>query len=377
MKERNYGLDLYRICCMFLITTIHILGYSNITEAVPYTNFNFYLIYLIKVLQSFSISGFVLISAYFLVSKKSSVQSSVKKVVSFELQTIFYSVLIMVLSILLISTSVSKSNLLKSFFPMLTNHYWYPVNYAFLLLVSPILNKFIYVLSERALKILVIGIFALFGFVNLNPFFTAGIYVGHDSHSFLWFVCLYFIAAYIKLYGINCKISVPLLSFIISGSILFTLYLFEGNIFGLRVKFEFIHSILQKVDLLSYNSLFPLIFTVSSFVLFSKINFKLPQAGAKVWSFTMPAVYVVYLLQEHNAVREKFWEVINIERWATSPCLILIMLAIFLVLLAVSVILYICFYFANKLFISKVSQKIELLIINALKKFKLTDDLNS
>jgi surface polysaccharide O-acyltransferase-like enzyme len=79
MKERNYSLDLYRIICMFLITTIHIFGYSNIMDSVSYTDFNFYFINFIKTLQSFSINGFVLISAYFLVNNKVSINSTVKR----------------------------------------------------------------------------------------------------------------------------------------------------------------------------------------------------------------------------------------------------------------------------------------------------------
>ena len=368
MKERNYGLDLYRILCMFLITTIHIFGYSNITEAVPYTHLNFYFINFIKVLQTFSISGFVLISAYFLVSDKISVKTSVKKIVSFELLTLFYSILILLLSLIFITTNVSKMNLLKSFFPTITNHYWYPVNYIFLLVVSPFLNKFVYALSKKQLKAIVLIIFVGFAFLTINPFFDADVYVGHYSHGFIWFICLYFIAAYIKLYGITIKNKFVFIAFAISGIVMFALYLYRNNIFNLREEYKFIYDIIQKLELLSYNSILPLIFTISSFVLFSRIKFKIPQKGVKIWNYIVSSAYVVYLIQEHNVVRDSLWSFVNIKSWATSPYLIFITIAVFMVLLAIAMILHLCFCGANKLYLNKLGKAKENLFVKILDK---------
>ncbi|MBQ9117946.1 MAG: hypothetical protein IJY11_01950 [Clostridia bacterium] len=220
MKERHYGLDLYRILCMFLITTIHI-DYVDMISFTPYTHFNFYLVSLIKTLQTFSISGFVLISAYFLIEKKTSAKSSIKRIVSFEIQMVFYSIVIMLLSLLFISPNLTGWDIFKTFCPLLSNHYWYPVAYLCLLFLSPFLNKLIYVLNKKQLKILVCGIFVVFSLFSLDISFISAVYVGHETHSILLFVALYFIVAYIKLYGVNNKKTLATIAFIVSGYVCF------------------------------------------------------------------------------------------------------------------------------------------------------------
>ena len=78
---------------MFLITTIHIIGYSNLS---PNNAYNAFFVDLLEVLQYFSISGFTLISGYFLCNK----ESTERKTVSFVLQLSFISILILFSSLL-------------------------------------------------------------------------------------------------------------------------------------------------------------------------------------------------------------------------------------------------------------------------------------
>lgn len=115
MKTRNIALDLYRIFCMFLITTIHMVNYSDLMTVIPGGHLNFWLVNGIQVLQVFSISGFTLISAYYLVDKP----FRLRRILRFALTVIFFSVVIYLLSLILVRPGFSVLLAAKSFSPLL------------------------------------------------------------------------------------------------------------------------------------------------------------------------------------------------------------------------------------------------------------------
>lgn len=314
MKTRNTALDVYRILCMFLITTIHIINYSGLMEALPDRHLNFWLVNGIQVLQVFSISGFTLISSYYLVDKP----FRLNRILRFAMMVIFFSIVIYMLSLVLVGRNFSLLLLVKSFFPLTTYHYWYPVNYLFLLALSPFLNKLIGTLTQK--KLLVgLGVLALICSVyfHLNPFTDAATFLGHHTHNLLWFVLLYGIA------------------------------------FGLVDSYPIIRKLLQKVDLLSYNSVLSLLFTVSSFVLFTQIRLTPPKWLAKALTFTVPAVFVIYLFQEHNAIWDALWALVGIKGWAESYWLVPMMLACFGALFAIAVGIHLLYRLCDKLLLAK------------------------
>ena len=88
----------------------------------------------------------------------------------------------------------------------------------------------------------------------------------------------------------------------------------------------------------------------------------------------MPAVFVIYLIQEHEAVRATLWNVVNITKWAESVWLIPIILLVFIVLFVIALLLNTIYQLAHKLFINK----IETAIVDAYDKtsHKINDKLS-
>ena len=64
--DRHIGIDIYKIFCCFLITTIHLFGYSNflLTEDISFANFT--VAGLISSANIIGTSGFVFITGYYL-----------------------------------------------------------------------------------------------------------------------------------------------------------------------------------------------------------------------------------------------------------------------------------------------------------------------
>ena len=354
MKERNYSLDIYRLLCMFLITTIHIIGYSDLITFIPWNHLNFYIVEFINVLQFFSISGFTLISAYFLVETT----TTTKKIISFEIQLLFYSVLIFLIS-LFVSTDGFSVNMLKSFFPILSNHYWYPVNYILLLIAAPWLNKIIRMFSKKELFLVIIFLSIVSSvFFQLNPFFDSLIYLGHKSRGLLWFVLLYLIAAYIKLYGVKTPNKTGKILFLISAVITGGALMLYDGAFNLVDKLPIIKKLYEYFDVLSYNSLLGLLLTVSSFIIFVNMKISVNKTVAKIFKVVTPSLFGVYLIQEHTVVREALWDFVSIKDWAQSYWLVLIIILIFICLLVCSVLLQAIYKALHKLFINKIEERI-------------------
>ena len=350
MKTRNVALDVYRILCMFLITTIHIINYSGLISAVPRGHLNFWLLNGIQVLQVFSISGFTLISAYYLVDKP----FKLNRIIKFALTVIFFSVVIFVAAMVLVRPGFSVMLALKSLFPFTTYHYWYPVNYLFLLALSPFLNRLIGTLSQKKLLwgIVVLSVICSVYF-HLNPFTETEIFLGHHTHNMLWFVLLYVIAGYLKRYGVKRPKLMGAGVFCLTGCLLFGLHAIKNNAFGLAEAYPVILKLLDKVDLLAYNSVLSLLFTVSSFVMFTQMKLTPAKRFSKAMAFTVPAVFVIYLFQEHNGIRDALWEFVNITAWADSYLLVPVMIGCFVGLFAVAAALHLLYRLCDKLFLSK------------------------
>lgn len=105
-------------------------------------------VYLKTFVTTFSIPGtdiFVLISGYFMINSK----PSIKRVLLVWTQMLFYSLGIYVILIVFRLTPFSIGDLLKSFFPVSFNQYWFMRVYFYLVLCFPFLNALINRLSKR------------------------------------------------------------------------------------------------------------------------------------------------------------------------------------------------------------------------------------
>lgn len=362
--KRNISLDLYRILCMFLITTIHIVGYSNLTDVIPHNHFNSYVILVLQVFQKIAINGFILISAYFLVSAK----TATKKIISFWLQLLVASVCILLISVIFVSPNLPISLLAKSLFPILTNHYWYPTNYIILLLFVPFFNKAILAMDKRQFKVCIVLLAGVATFFfHVNPFFNPEIYIGHESHSLLWFFTLYFIGAYLRLYGVSVSRWIVWCTLLLSGILLLGSIALENNaLFNITGSFSFVKKVINHMHLTQNNSILALLFTVCSFVIFKNMNLPSSKALSAIFAFLAPTVFGIYLIQEHDAIRQFLWDTVHIEQWATSYGLFAIMIGIFLCIWAFSILLYLFYQLMHKLFVNK----IEDCIVNYWEKIK-------
>lgn len=350
-KPRNIGIDFYKILCSFFITMIHLLGYSNLLASADITKSNFVFAGLIEAASIIGVNGFVLISGYYLSANPKNAERPVvvKRIVSFLLRVEFISILIFIVSFC-IFREIKLSVLFKSVFPVLGQHYWYVFNYLVLLIFMPYLNRFINAVSRSELKRLLLCIILIGGvFLKLDIFYDSEVFLGHASHGILWFVTLYLSAGYLRKYGVkNWVLCGPVL-------LLISFVLLAANVF-LKVRFP----VVEQLGLGNENSVLGWTATVSSFVLFQRMNKEVSKKANSFLKFVASATFIVYLFQEHEAVRSHLWRFIDVLRFANAPTytLLLVIAGTFLGILAVSMVIEALYLGAKKIVLDKLTNAV-------------------
>ena len=127
-KKRNIGLDILRITSMLMILVLHYLGKGQLLNDENVDGINYYLFYFMESFAIVAVNCYVLISGYFLVESK----FKLSKVAKIWGETIFYSISIYILIIIASAEKFNLKDAIKSFFPIITNQYWFVYIYIYI-----------------------------------------------------------------------------------------------------------------------------------------------------------------------------------------------------------------------------------------------------
>lgn len=197
--ERKKNIELLRSISMLLVITLHALGHGGIMGLYKFGQTGYFVSELMKTFCMVSVDCFVLITGYFLVESKMHLSRILKLI----LQVEFYSILCLLLTRYVFHQIIVIKDVFHVLFPLTSRQYWFATDYAVLLTLSPLLNKLIHALSKREHVVTNTILVTLFCVIP-TFFFWSRATLG-NGFEFTWFITLYFIAAYIRIYGINWK----------------------------------------------------------------------------------------------------------------------------------------------------------------------------
>ena len=199
-KKRNIGLDSLRIISMIMIVFLHYLGKGGLLDIKNTSNAYHIIYYFIEALCIIAVNCYVLISGYFLIKSK----FKWKKVLQLWLETLFYSIFVYVIIVVLGLKEVDIKGIIKSLFPIVTKQYWFINIYLVMYILSPFLNKLINNMNKKEYQKLLIILIICFSIISVFP----DAYTLDSSHGYgiIWFICLYLIAGYIRIYDIPKKL---------------------------------------------------------------------------------------------------------------------------------------------------------------------------
>lgn len=158
-NERNHGIDLLRILCMFSIVLLHVLGEGGVGQKVIQHSKNYYAYLSLRFLNEFAVDAFGMISGYVMYKSR----PKLSRLILLWFEVLFYSAGISALFILFNRSSIpsARAELYSMLLPITGNRYWYMSSYFGLFFFIPVLNAGIEKLSKHELQNTIVGLFIL------------------------------------------------------------------------------------------------------------------------------------------------------------------------------------------------------------------------
>ena len=190
-KQRQSNIELLRIISMVLVMVLHVnffaLGYPTEEEFSNSPAGGFTRI-LFQMISIGSVNTFVLISGWF------GIHPTMKGLVSFLFQCIFFFYGIFIVMILLGKCTPTFSNIeVTLFFKS-----WFIQNYLILFFVAPAINV---MLEKMEKSMFAFSLFGLFAIELVYDFLSFGERLFGAGYSALHFILLYMLASYVRKYG--------------------------------------------------------------------------------------------------------------------------------------------------------------------------------
>lgn len=289
--ERNYGLDLLRIISMCFVITMHILDHGGIFFNVPFFSANYKIAWAIELIAYCAVDCFVLISGY----ADSSPRTKYAHIIFLWMEVFFYSVAIT--GVFQVATHGIKGiETLAAFLPVTTKQYWFFTAYFGMFLLTPFLKKAVKAINkEEAVPALIL----LLVFYTILPIANTELFGLNLGYSVLWFSVLYITGGIIREHSLFAKTGIKKL-LLATGILIAAIWLGKYGIESVLIRKYGLHNSYER--LVSYTS--PLIFALA--VLFLLIFRQIQPASGlkKVIEKITPLVFGVYLIQDHNLIRE-------------------------------------------------------------------------
>lgn len=187
LATRSSNIELLRIVSMILIVAHHFSIHAPWPDGIV---LNDALVCVLGFGGKLGVNCFVLITGYFMVNSRFKSLSFLRVF----LQTLFYSVGILLLFELFLPSIVNDFSPIRFILPSTSGLYWFVTCYLVLYCFIPFLNRLMHVLSCGALSLLCTVLFIIFSILpTLTTFNPAG-------SNFTWFVVLYCFGGFIRLW---------------------------------------------------------------------------------------------------------------------------------------------------------------------------------
>lgn len=312
-KERNSNLELFRVIVMLLIVAHHYVvnsGLFQIMDSAPLSGNSLFL-YLFGMWGKTGINCFVLITGYFMCKSEISINKFLKLL----LEVFFYEVVIYFIFLI---TGIVEFNL-KSFIyaviPLGNVGRGFTTSFIFFYLSIPFLNILIKNMNKKQHLLLLFYSLFVYTLWAFYPFIV-------DFNYITWFIILFFISSYIRLYTIKYDNDVKFWGWVTFFSVCISV----SSVILLKVldiwcPYKFMQD---------SNSIMALVVGVSSFMLFKNIKIR----QSKLINMMGASTFGVLLIHANSdAMRQWLWrDTLNNVAWFDSPYLCIhAMISVFVV----------------------------------------------
>lgn len=306
-KKRMANMEALRLLAMMMVVSLHYLAKGELLEKLAGTlSAKGHAAWILESFSIAAVDAYVLLSGYFLLETG----FRCRRIISLVLQVLFYTCL---LPVLLAATGIlpvdkiTVYSILQCIFPINMLHYWFVSAYVLLFLFTPVLNAAVHAMKKEQLRGAIILLLLMESLSKtIIPVRLELDNLGYDAY---WFMVVYLIAAYIRLYGISFlekkegRADRAALCYITLCFGMYGLTMLIRGAYFLTGQFE---NFMESAY--GYNHLLTIGAAVSLFYIFKNREFKETKLMAFICK-TAPCSFGVYLLHEQVNVRYEwpFW----------------------------------------------------------------------
>lgn len=189
---RNVGIDLLKISAMLAVVVLHVLKQGGVLDCVSIKSINYDVAWLMECTAYCAVNCYAIVSGFVGIDAKHKYTS----IMMLWVQVAFYTILTLIVFIIAFPDTVTKSDVIRSFLPVMNADYWYFTAYFCLFFFMPFLNEGLKKIGKRELTVIVIVIGVLFS--------ARGLFLYKDAfdldrgYGVLWLVYLYIVGGFIK-----------------------------------------------------------------------------------------------------------------------------------------------------------------------------------
>lgn len=199
-KKRMANMEALRLVAMMMVVSLHYLGKGKILgELTGPLSAKDHVAWLLESFSIAAVNVYVLLSGYFLVETK----FRIRRLIGLVLQILFYTCLIPVVLIvagLLDPGELTLYDIWQGILPINMKQYWFMSAYVLLFLFTPLLNAAVHAVKKEQLGGVIVLLLLLESLGK--SVIPARLALDGEGYDALWFMVVYLIAAYIRLYGI-------------------------------------------------------------------------------------------------------------------------------------------------------------------------------
>ncbi len=291
-SKRNSTLEILRIISMLLIIMHHYSVHGFELMNLPLA-LNKFIVGFLSLGGKLGVSCFILISGYYMIDSKFTLQKFLKLVG----EIWFYSISMLILFLTVLNpVELNMKLIISSIFPLLSSFYWFMTAYVLLMILSPILNLIINNIGKCLHENLIIFSILIWSF--LHNFLNFELYY----NDFIWFIVLYFIAGYLKKYPKRktkkhfLKAFISYLIIIISDILL----IYIGSKYNINYLVE------KSAHFSELNSPFILFSSIELFLGFSNSK----PFNNKIVNNVASTTLGIYLIHDNRIMRPFLWNTI-------------------------------------------------------------------
>ena len=345
--KRNSNFELLRIVSILLIVAHHFAVHSGFWYDST-VSFNSIFIRLLNYGGEMGVNCFILISGYFLVKDD---RLDFRKTVLLWVKVFVYSVLLYAVFATAGKIEFSWQGLVRSFFPILTNYWWFITTYFIVYLLHPFINMALHNINRKAYAVMLVIMLVLWSVIptmaksavitSIFPVFSGYEEEAVQFSRIVWFVFLYCLAGFVRLHVATRKLNyLPFL--LVALGVYVVMYVITIAVF---VGFKSTHY---------YNDMQTLQMLVPAVLLLCACACAKPRNN-KVINFLASSTLGVYLLHEHGLTTRKFFwgEMFRGPDYADKPILILYSLGAIAAVVAICVAVDLAYTYSIELLLKK------------------------